>query len=86
MNRLKETDPKTAPYDDEPLVSGVNTHCVTIPDAWPARAVHRRVELLNGAGSPLNASGKSPGVTHDWCWTHCWANNGTTLNTTFTAW
>ena len=47
MNRLKETDPKTAPHDDEPLVSGVNTHCVTIPDAWPARAVHRRVDLLN---------------------------------------
>ena len=45
MNRCREIDPKTAPYDDEPLVSGANTHCVAIPDAWPARAVHRRIEL-----------------------------------------
>jgi len=45
MNWLKETNPKTAPHDDEPLVSGANTHRVAIPDAWPARAVHRRMEL-----------------------------------------
>ena len=45
MNRFKEIDSKTAPHDDEPLVSGANTHCVAIPDAWPARAVHRRMEL-----------------------------------------
>lgn len=35
----------TARYDDGPLESGANTHCVAIPDAWPARAVHRRIEL-----------------------------------------
>jgi len=45
MNRFKEIDSKTAPHDDEPLVSGANTHCVAIPDAWPARAAHRRMEL-----------------------------------------
>ena len=37
--------PDTARYDDGPLESGANTHCVARPDAWPARAVHRRVEL-----------------------------------------
>ena len=37
--------PDSARYDDGPLESGANTHCVAIPDAWPARAVHRRIEL-----------------------------------------
>ena len=45
MNRLKKIDPKIAPDDDEPLVSGANTPCVAIPEAWPAKAVHRRMEL-----------------------------------------
>ena len=45
MNRFREIDLKTAPYGDEPLVSAANTHCDAVPDAWPAKAVHRRMEL-----------------------------------------
>ncbi|HBK72877.1 MAG: hypothetical protein CMJ71_01380 [Planctomycetaceae bacterium] len=41
----EESIPESARYDDGPLESGANTHCVARPDAWPARAVHRRIEL-----------------------------------------
>ena len=43
--QIRSLDARSARYDDGPLESGANTHCVAIPDAWPARAVHRRVEL-----------------------------------------
>ena len=55
----KETIPESARHDDGPLESGANTHCVARPDAWPARAVHRRVEL-----KPL-ISRKSARITHN---------------------
>ena len=41
----EESSPESTRYDDEPLESRANTHCVARPDAWPARAVHRRIEL-----------------------------------------
>ena len=55
----KESIPESARHDDGPLESGANTHCVARPDAWPARAVHRRVEL-----KPL-ISRKSAWITHN---------------------
>ena len=55
----EESIPESARYDDGPLESGANTHCVARPDAWPARAVHRRVEL-----KPL-ISRKSARITHN---------------------
>ena len=55
----KESIPESARHDDGPLESGANTHCVARPDAWPARAVHRRVEL-----KPL-ISRKSARITHN---------------------